>query len=84
MTRTIQELREARGESQAALAASLGVSPNQVAEWETGTAEPTITYLLALTQHFDIRDDQINLRPQVPPSLGERIADVVTGTNEAS
>ena len=61
MKRTIRQLREERGKSQDELAAALGVTPDEVAAWEQGTAEPTITYLLALTKHFDVRDDQDEL-----------------------
>jgi hypothetical protein len=47
-----------------------------VAAWESGTTEPTITYLLALTKHYNVRDDEINLRPQDPPTIGEQLADL--------
>ena len=67
MKHTIQQLREARGESRETLAAALGTSVEEVTAWELGRAEPTITYLTALTTHFDVRDDQINFRPQDPP-----------------
>jgi transcriptional regulator with XRE-family HTH domain len=73
--KTIQELREERGESRMQLAKAIGVTPNDVAEWETGVAEPTISRLRVLTQHFGVRDDQINLRPGDPPSFGDRVAD---------
>ena len=76
MKRTIQELREARGESRADLATSLQATEHDVTTWETGTAEPTVERLLVLAKHFGVRDDQINLRPGDPPSLGEAIADL--------
>ena len=47
----------------------------EVVEWEMGKAEPTISRLRALTGHFGVRDDQINLRPGDPPSLGDRLAE---------
>ena len=74
MRRSIQELREARGESQADLAAAIGVGMSVVADWEMSRAEPTISRLRVLTQHFGVRDDQINLRPSDPPSFGDRVA----------
>ena len=75
MRRTIQDLREERGESRAALAAALGVTSEEVVDWELGRAEPTISRLRALTEHFGVRDDQINLRPGDPPSLADRLAE---------
>jgi transcriptional regulator with XRE-family HTH domain len=77
MKRTIRELREGRGESRADLAAVLGVTSEEIVNWETGKAEPTISRLRALTEHFGVRDDQINLRPGDPPSLGEAIAELL-------
>jgi transcriptional regulator with XRE-family HTH domain len=75
MGKTIQELREARGESRADLAAALGVTLDEVTDWELGKAEPGITRVRVLTEHFGVRDDQINLRPADPPSLTDRLAD---------
>lgn len=77
MRRTIRELREERGESRAALAAALGVTSEEVVEWEMGRAEPTISRLRSLTEHFGVRDDQINLRPGDPPTLGDRLAELL-------
>jgi transcriptional regulator with XRE-family HTH domain len=75
MPKTIRELREARGESQMQLAAAVGVTSKEVADWEAGTAESGISRMLGLTEHFDVRDDEINLQPGQPPTLGERLAD---------
>lgn len=75
MRHTIRDLREERGESRAVLAAALGVTSEEIVEWEMGKAEPTISRLHALTEHFGVRDDQINLRPGDPPSLGDRLAE---------
>ena len=77
MKKTIRELREERGESRAQLAKALGVMPQAVVDWEMGKAEPTISRLRALTEHFGVRDDQIDLRPGHPRSLGERLGDVL-------
>jgi transcriptional regulator with XRE-family HTH domain len=71
--KTIQQLREARGESQTQLAQAVGVRPNDVAEWEAGTAEPRISRMRALTKHFGVRDDQINLRPGGATSIIDRL-----------
>jgi transcriptional regulator with XRE-family HTH domain len=75
LRRTIRDLREERRESRAALAAALGVTSEEVVEWEMGKAEPTISRLRALTEHFGVRDDQINVRPGDPPSLVDRLAE---------
>lgn len=76
MRRTIQELREAQGLSQNQLAAAVGVTFQDVTAWERGQAEPTISRLRAMTELFGVREDQINLRPQDPPSFGDRLAEL--------
>jgi transcriptional regulator with XRE-family HTH domain len=76
MRKTIRELREARGESRADLAAAIGVTLDEVTDWEMGRAEPGLTRVRILTEHFGVRDDQINLRPGQPPMLGEQLAEV--------
>jgi DNA-binding transcriptional regulator YiaG len=57
MKKTIQQLREERGESRAALARVMGVRPKDVADWETGRTEPTFSWLHLLTEYFGVRDD---------------------------
>jgi transcriptional regulator with XRE-family HTH domain len=76
MKRTIREWREDCGESRSDLAAALGVSLQTIMDWELGQAEPTISRLRTLTEHFDVRDDQIKLRPKDPPSFGDRLAEL--------
>ena len=79
--KTIRELREERGESRTQLAKALGVMPGDVAEWEMGRTEPTMSRLRALTEHFGVRDDQIDLRPGHAPSVIERLTDALDGGN---
>jgi transcriptional regulator with XRE-family HTH domain len=81
MKKTIRQLREARSESQMQLAAALGVTSKEVVNWETGLAEPTISRVRALTEHFGVRDDEIDLRPGHAPSLTERLADAFGSSN---
>jgi transcriptional regulator with XRE-family HTH domain len=78
MTKTIQELREARGESRSELAAAIGVTLDELTEWELGRAEPGLSRTQSLAAHFDVRDDQINLRPGQPPTLSDQILDAIT------
>ena len=77
--KTIRELREARGESQMQLAAAMGVTLHEVTDWEAGRTEPTTSRLRALTEHFGVRDDQIDLRPGHSPSITERLTDAFGG-----
>jgi transcriptional regulator with XRE-family HTH domain len=77
MRKTIQELREARGESRADLAAALGVTLDEVTDWELGKVEPGITRVRILTEHFGVRDDQIDLKPGHAASLTERLTDAL-------
>jgi transcriptional regulator with XRE-family HTH domain len=79
VTKTIRELREERGQSRQQLAAAIGVIPEDVAAWEMGKAEPTVSRLRALTEHFGVRDDQIDLRPGHSRSLTERLTDALGG-----
>jgi transcriptional regulator with XRE-family HTH domain len=78
MKKTIRQLCEERGESRAQLAKALGVMPQAVVDWELGKAEPTISRLRALTEHFGVRDDQINLEPSRSATLGEQLRDALT------
>jgi transcriptional regulator with XRE-family HTH domain len=78
MWKTIQELREERGESRSDLAAALGVTLDELTNWELGTAAPGVARVRLLTEHFGIRDDQINLEPSRTPTLGEQLRDALT------
>ena len=73
MKRTIQQLREERGESRSDIATAVGVTLNEVTDWEMGRGEPTISRMRALTEHFGVRDDQINLRPRDASSIADRL-----------
>jgi len=77
MWKTIQELREERGESRSDLAAGIGVTLSELTDWELGRAEPGVTRVRLLTEHFGVRDDQINLEPHRDPSLGEQLKDAL-------
>jgi transcriptional regulator with XRE-family HTH domain len=77
MKRTIQELREARGESRGDLAAAIGVTLDEVTDWELGRAQPRTARMRALTEHFGVRDDQITLEPGRPPSIGDRFGELL-------
>ena len=77
MWKTIQELREERGESRSDLAAAVGVTLSELTDWELGRAEPGVARVRLLTEHFGVRDDQINLQPHRDPSLGEQLKDAL-------
>ena len=77
MRQTIQELREERGESRSELAAAMGVTLSELTEWELGRAQPGAARVRLLTEHFGVRDDQINLEPHRPPTLGEQLRDAL-------
>jgi hypothetical protein len=53
------------------------VTLDEVTEWEMGRTEPTISCLRRLTEHVDLLDDQLDLRPGHQPSIGERLADLL-------
>jgi transcriptional regulator with XRE-family HTH domain len=75
--KTIQELREARGESRSDLAEALGVTLDELTDWELGRAAPGVERVRLLTEHFGTREDQINLEPHRDPSLGEQLKDAL-------
>jgi transcriptional regulator with XRE-family HTH domain len=76
--KTIRDLREEHGESRADLAAAVGVSLSELTDWEMGKAEPGVARMRLLTEHFGVRDDQINLEPNRPPTIGEQLRDALT------
>ena len=78
MTKTIRQLREERGESAMQLADALDATLQEIQDLEQGIASPSVERLRRLTEHFGVRDDQINLEPHRPPSLGERLGDALT------
>jgi transcriptional regulator with XRE-family HTH domain len=77
MTKTIRQLREERGESEAQLAAVLGATLQDIQDLEQGIASPSVERLRLLTEHFGVRDTEIDFEPYRPPSLGERLSDAL-------
>ena len=71
MKKTIQQLREDRGESQTQLADALGATLADITDLEIGVAGPSVTRLRLLTEHFGVREEDIDLEPHRPPSIGE-------------
>lgn len=55
----IKSLRAKSGLSQSALAKSVGVSPGNVGDWETGRSKPGYNALAALTRVFDVSADYL-------------------------
>jgi len=63
MKRTIQELREERGESRMQLADSLQVTLDEVSDWELGLDVPGLTNVRGLAEHFDVSEHDLELMP---------------------
>lgn len=61
MKRTIQQLREEHGESRMQLADSLQVTLDEVSDWELGQAEPGLSNVRALAEHFDVTEFDLEL-----------------------
>jgi len=57
--RKIKALRGARGMTQEALAAALGVSPQAVSKWETGATAPDIGLLPGISVAFGVTIDEL-------------------------
>ena len=79
MKKTIHQLRAERGESTTQLAEALGISTLELDDLEAGIASPSVERLKNLTRHFGVNETEIDLEPYRPPSLGEQIADAITG-----
>ena len=77
MMKTIRELREERGESQQQLADVLGATLLEVQDLEEGIAGPSVTRLRLLTEHFGVRQEDIDVEPNRPPSLGEQVLNAI-------
>ena len=78
MPKTIQELRQERGESQQQLADALSATPHDIQDLETGIASPSLERLRLLTEHFGVHEEDINLEPQRPRTVGEHLRDALT------
>jgi transcriptional regulator with XRE-family HTH domain len=63
MKRTIQQLREERGESRMQLADSLQVTLDEVSSWELGRDVPGLTNVRTLAEHFEVSEDELDLYP---------------------
>ena len=83
MKKTIRQLREDRGESDFQLADALSATSKDIQDLGQGIASPSVERLRVLTEHFGVRDDQIDLRPGDPPSLAERLTDLVGRRSKA-
>ena len=57
--RRIQEARKAAGLSQESLGERLGVSRQAVSKWESGTADPSTSNLLALAKLFGVPAEEL-------------------------
>jgi transcriptional regulator with XRE-family HTH domain len=78
MMKTIRQLREERGESQVQLAELLGATLTDVTDLEDGMATPSVTRLRLLTEHFGVREEDIDLEPRRSPPLGEQVLDALS------
>jgi transcriptional regulator with XRE-family HTH domain len=77
MPKTIRELREACGESEQQLADALGATLAEVTDLERGVARPSVPRLRLLTEHFGVREEEINLEPDRSTTLGEHLRDAL-------
>ena len=77
MKKPIRQLREDRGESPTQLTEALGATLQEIQDLEQGIAAPSVERLRLLTEHFGVDETDIDLEPQRPPSLGERLVDAL-------
>ena len=77
MPKSIQQLRQEHGESETQLAEALGATLQEVHDLEQGIASPSVERLRLLAEHFGLREEDINLEPYRPPTLGEQLRDAV-------
>jgi transcriptional regulator with XRE-family HTH domain len=62
--KSIQALREERGESRMQVAQALGITLDELTNFELGDDEPTVVQLRALAEHFAVPEHDIDLDPQ--------------------
>ena len=55
----LPDLRRSKGFSQEGLARKLGLSRQAVSKWETGTADPSTSNLLALAKLFGVPAEEL-------------------------
>ena len=58
----VKALRRESKLSQAELAEQIGVSQQCISEWERGKTEPTLTFIVKLSDIFNVRADYIVCR----------------------
>jgi len=63
MKRTIQQLREERGESRMQLADALQVTLDKVSDWELGRDVPGLSNVHSLVEHFEVSENDLELYP---------------------
>jgi transcriptional regulator with XRE-family HTH domain len=78
MPKSIRQLRQDRGQSQQQLADALGATLAEIRDFESGVASPSVTRLRLMTEHFGVREEDINLEPYRAPTLGERLREALT------
>lgn len=65
----IRQTRKAKGISQAALAAAVGVSQGAVSQWEKGIAEPKSRQIALLSDALDVSADYLLGRIEAPTTI---------------
>lgn len=55
----IKKLRKQKGLSQIELAAQIDVYPDYISWWESGKRTPSLVYVIALADFFEITIDQL-------------------------
>jgi hypothetical protein len=53
-------------------------TPKDIQDLEQGIASPSVERLRVQTEHFGVRDDDIDLAPHRPPSRGEWLGEALT------
>ena len=74
MKRTIQQLREERGESRMQLADALQVTLDVVTDWELGRDAPGLTHVRALAEHFEVPEFDLELYPVIDQAEASQAA----------
>lgn len=64
----LKELREEYGETQAEVAALLGISGNAITKYEKGQREPSLKNLKKLASHFNVSVDELLADIEVEPT----------------
>ena len=69
--RNLKRLREQKGETQQQVAVAIGTDSGTVSRWERGAADPQLSQIYKLAEHFGVKPGHMLSPPDVAPEGDE-------------